>query len=98
MNYEAQLRYKEQAVIETLDRLGKISIKEKLPLVGCDVDRHYRNKLEFTFSHREWQVGEAFQNNPEHIEYPALGYHFPKFFDRVFDVKTHRVIRLCRPR
>ncbi|HYV93743.1 MAG TPA: 23S rRNA (uracil(1939)-C(5))-methyltransferase RlmD [Chitinophagales bacterium] len=87
MKYEAQLRYKEQAAIETLERLGKISIKEKLPIVGCDADRGYRNKLEFTFSHREWQVGEAFRNNTERIEYPAVGYHFPKYFDRVFDVK-----------
>jgi len=87
MKYEAQLRYKEQAVIETLERLGKISIKEKLPIVGCDIDRYYRNKLEFTFSHREWIPAVQFQNNLEQNPGSALGYHFPKFFDRVFDVK-----------
>ena len=88
MKYEAQLRYKEQAVMETLERLGKIAVKEKLPIVGCDTDRHYRNKLEFTFSRREWLTGEAFQTNLEHLDYPALGFHFPKYFDRVFDVKS----------
>src|SRR5690242_11283925 len=37
MKYESQLRYKEQAVIETLERLGKISIKEKPAIAGCDI-------------------------------------------------------------
>jgi 23S rRNA (uracil1939-C5)-methyltransferase len=48
-----------------------------------------RNKLEFTFL-ASWsgRLAKAFQNNHEHIQYPALGYHFPKFFDRVFDVKS----------
>ena len=87
MKYEAQIRNKEIAVIDTLERLGKISIKEKLPIVGCDTDRYYRNKLEFTFSHREWQTGNAWKNNPEQVDYPALGFHYPKYFDRVFDVK-----------
>lgn len=88
MKYEAQLRNKELAVIDTLERLGKISIEEKLPIVGCDIDRYYRNKLEFTFSHREWKTGDAWKNNPDPVDYPALGFHFPKFFDRVFDVKS----------
>ncbi|MFI5134729.1 MAG: 23S rRNA (uracil(1939)-C(5))-methyltransferase RlmD [Chitinophagales bacterium] len=88
MNYEAQLRYKEQSVIETLQRLGKIFPKEALPIVGCEIDRAYRNKLEFTFSHREWQMSNEWRNNPEKIKFPALGFHLPGAFDRVFDVKS----------
>jgi len=88
MKYEAQLHYKELSVIETLQRLGKIYPNEILPIVGCDIDRGYRNKLEFTFSHREWMIGEAWKNNPERIKYPALGFHLPGAFDRVFDVKS----------
>jgi len=91
MKYDAQLRNKELAVFDTLGRLGKIPIKEKLPIVGCDSDRYYRNKLEFTFSHREWQTGNAWEINHDKIDYPALGFHYPKFFDRVFDVKSCRL-------
>jgi 23S rRNA (uracil1939-C5)-methyltransferase len=87
MKYEAQLRNKELAVFDTLERLGKITIKEKLPIVGCDIDRYYRNKLEFTFSHREWQNTTAWKIIMSRLIIP-LGFHFPKFFDRVFDVKS----------
>ncbi|MEO5673945.1 MAG: 23S rRNA (uracil(1939)-C(5))-methyltransferase RlmD [Chitinophagales bacterium] len=88
MKYEVQLRYKQQAVYETLERLGKISPTEKLPIVGCNIDRGYRNKLEFTFSNREWLTGDSWKNNSIQENLPALGYHFPKHFDRVFDVKS----------
>ena len=67
MSYEAQLRYKEQSVRETLERLGKITVREQLPIEGSALERHYRNKLEFAFSHREWQLLSAFRENPERI-------------------------------
>jgi 23S rRNA (uracil1939-C5)-methyltransferase len=88
MAYEAQLKYKQSLVVETLQRLGKISPKEILPIVGSEIDRAYRNKLEFTFSHREWQIGNEWKNNPDRIKFPALGFHLPGAFDRVFDVKS----------
>jgi 23S rRNA (uracil1939-C5)-methyltransferase len=88
MRYEAQLRYKNEAVIDTLERLGKITIKEKLPIVGSDNDRYYRNKLEFTFSFREWIRPEIFYGGSPSTVTPALGFHIPGAFDRVFDVKT----------
>jgi 23S rRNA (uracil1939-C5)-methyltransferase len=91
MKYEAQLRYKQWSVLETLQRLGKISSAEILPIVGSDQDREYRNKLEFTFSHREWQVGDAWKNNAERIKFPALGFHLPGSFDRVFNVESCRL-------
>ena len=91
MKYEAQLRYKQWSVVETLQRLGKISSAEILPIVGSDQDREYRNKLEYTFSHREWQVGDAWKNNPERIKFPALGFHLPGAFDRVFNVESCRL-------
>ena len=88
MDYNSQLLYKQQAVIETLERLGKVRLKTKLPIVGAEAVRYYRNKLEFTFSQREWQTSGDFHLNPEHVKLPALGFHLPGFFDRVFDVKT----------
>ncbi|MBA2407781.1 MAG: 23S rRNA (uracil(1939)-C(5))-methyltransferase RlmD [Chitinophagales bacterium] len=88
MKYTAQLAYKDSAASETLERLGKLSIKQKLPIVGSDQDRYYRNKLEFTFSHKEWLTPDEFRSNTSEVRSPALGYHLPGAFDRVFDVKT----------
>ncbi len=88
IQYGAQIRYKERAVVETLERLGGIKVESILPIVGSDADREYRNKLEFTFSHREWIVEKTWTTTAAIDPGPALGYHFPKYFDRVFDVKT----------
>lgn len=52
--YEKQLQYKHQQVVDNLTRIGKIQLPEFLPIVGADEDRFYRNKLEFTFSTKEF--------------------------------------------
>jgi 23S rRNA (uracil1939-C5)-methyltransferase len=88
MNYEAQLKYKEASVLDTLERLGKVSVREQLPIVSAEQDRYYRNKLEFTFSDAEWFTYADFKNNPDQEKLPALGFHLPGAYDRVFDVKN----------
>lgn len=84
--YEAQLHYKQQLVLDLLRRIGKVEAAQVLPIVPADDTRGYRNKLEFTFSHREWQTPEVWQANTEKKAVPALGYHLPGAFDRVFNV------------
>ncbi|MCS6990572.1 MAG: 23S rRNA (uracil(1939)-C(5))-methyltransferase RlmD [Chitinophagales bacterium] len=88
MQYEAQLTFKQQAVVDTLRRLGKVEPEQILPIIGADQTKAYRNKLEFTFSHREWQTTNVWRSNTEKLNSPALGYHWPGAFDRVFNVYT----------
>jgi len=52
--YEKQLQYKHQQVKDNLTRIGKIQLPEFLPIVGARDDKFYRNKLEFTFSTKEY--------------------------------------------
>ncbi|GAA4738840.1 23S rRNA (uracil(1939)-C(5))-methyltransferase RlmD [Flavisolibacter ginsenosidimutans] len=52
--YEKQLQYKHQQVKDNLSRIGKIQLPEFLPIVGAQEDKFYRNKLEFTFSTKEF--------------------------------------------
>ncbi len=87
LQYEAQLRYKEASVFDTLERMGKVVIGKKEPMVGAQQNRYYRNKLEFTFSDREWLIAEDYAAK-EQPPQPALGFHLPGAFDRVFDVKS----------
>lgn len=88
MLYETQLSYKEKAVMDTLERMGKVVIGNKEPIVGASENRYYRNKLEFTFSDREWLLPEDFSAAKSQPPRPALGFHLPGAFDRVFDVKS----------
>ena len=52
--YEKQLQYKQQQVKDNLTRIGKVQLPEFLPIVGAAKDKFYRNKLEYTFSTKEF--------------------------------------------
>ena len=57
------------------------------PILGCRETRFYRNKLEFTFSNKKYFTAEEFRDRkPGDAPEPALGYHIPKWFDKVIDI------------
>lgn len=92
--YAQQLEAKEQMVKDAMERLGKISIDEYLPILGATRTERYRNKLEFTFSHKRWLLpGEMPQidkgdagDGQEYLHQPGLGFHIPGMFDKVLDI------------
>lgn len=87
MSYTDQLFYKEKQVKDNLERIGKVDISGMQPILGSERDVYYRNKLEFTFSHRRWiHEGEPVfeQGSPEE---KGLGFHIPGFFDKVEDIE-----------
>jgi len=52
--YEKQLHFKQRQVEEALKRIGKVQLPEISPILGADETRYYRNKLEYTFSTKEF--------------------------------------------
>ena len=54
--YRKQIEYKQQEAEQNLRRIGKVTDATFLPIVGADETKHYRNKLEFTFSNKEFTV------------------------------------------
>jgi 23S rRNA (uracil1939-C5)-methyltransferase len=87
--YKKQLEYKQQEAIQNLKRIGKIEIGEILPIVGSDDTIHYRNKLEFTFSNKRYLTTEEIGLilPEENKQYPALGFHAPRIFDKAIDIE-----------
>jgi len=85
--YEEQLKFKQNQVFEQLRRIGKIELPEISPILGSANTRYYRNKLEFTFSHSRWFTNQEIDSGVEIVKDPALGFHIPGMFDKVFDVK-----------
>ncbi|MBC7890409.1 MAG: 23S rRNA (uracil(1939)-C(5))-methyltransferase RlmD [Ferruginibacter sp.] len=55
--YPKQLEYKQQEVAQNFRRIGKVELPEMMPIVGADDTTQYRNKLEFTFSNKEYKTG-----------------------------------------
>ena len=54
MDYPGQLHFKQKQVEDSLKRIGKIEDPLVRPILGSDLEKGYRNKLEFTFSSRRW--------------------------------------------
>jgi 23S rRNA (uracil1939-C5)-methyltransferase len=86
INYETQLEYKRQQAIDNLERIGGLELPPINPIIGSDETIHYRNKLDFTFTASRWLTKEEMNSEIKFGE-PGLGYHIPKMYDKVFDVK-----------
>ncbi|HPH45482.1 MAG TPA: 23S rRNA (uracil(1939)-C(5))-methyltransferase RlmD [Chryseolinea sp.] len=98
LQYSIQLTYKQQQVIDNLERIGGLTLPTISTIIASDKIKYYRNKLDYTFSSHRWLTYEevadrkaiALKEGLDEVTIPAepaLGYHMPKKFDRVFDVK-----------
>ena len=84
--YEKQLQYKHKQVYDNLHRIGKVALPEFMPIAGAAPTRFYRNKLEYTFSNKEYIPREAF--DPENrTERSVAGFHAKGFFDKVVNIE-----------
>jgi 23S rRNA (uracil1939-C5)-methyltransferase len=83
--YEAQAKYKQEVVENAFRHLAKVPVGEFLPIITCDPDRYYRNKLEFTFSNRRWLTQEE-MNAGHPPEENVLGFHRPGAFDKIVNI------------
>jgi len=85
INYETQLYYKQKQVTDNLERIGGLSFPEIQSIYPSAKTKYYRNRLDFTFSAERWLTREELHLDKKLIE-PALGYHIPRKYDKVFDV------------
>ncbi|RPH34061.1 MAG: 23S rRNA (uracil(1939)-C(5))-methyltransferase RlmD [Bacteroidales bacterium] len=86
--YAEQLKFKQRQVSDQLRRIGRAEFDEISPIIGSEKTTHYRNKLEFTFSNSRWLTKEEIASRNDISVEPALGFHIPGMFDKVFDVKN----------
>jgi 23S rRNA (uracil1939-C5)-methyltransferase len=87
MRYERQLHYKQKQVFDNFTRIGHLEFPEIMPILGAPDISHYRNKLEFTFSTKEWLTPEQLKDK-SYIASPALGFHVPGRFDKVMRIEN----------
>ena len=87
--YPAQLRYKQQQVVDNLTRIGKVALPEISPILGSKHIYEYRNKLEFSAADRKWLSWDAIHaaGGLDKIDTSyGLGFHIPNCFDKVLDI------------
>lgn len=86
--YDMQLKFKQQEIIDNLERIGKVKLQNVYPIIGSARTTHYRNKLEFTFSNKRFLTKEEISEGGDIERSPALGFHVPGLFDKVVDIQT----------
>lgn len=84
--YDRQLHYKAQFVRDVLAKIGHITGPQPLPILGCESDRYYRNKLDFSFSPTRWLTPAEIEEGTEDLDRRAIGFHVKGRFNRVIDV------------
>jgi 23S rRNA (uracil1939-C5)-methyltransferase len=96
IQYEQQLEYKQQQAVDHLERIGGLEFPPVKTILGSRNTKYYRNKLDYTFSAQRWLTRDEFHARKEAENSAAgplpnevaLGYHIPRKYDLVFDVKT----------
>lgn len=87
INYEAQLFWKKQQVIDLFERVGKIASPPVKDVIGAPSEFNYRNKMEFSFSDQRWLTEEEIASGDVQDRF-ALGLHVRERFDRVIDTEV----------
>lgn len=85
--YEYQLKYKQQQVVDALERIAKVDLPQVNPILGSQCTTAYRNKLEFTFSDKEWLTTEQLHSGEQFPDRNAVGFHIPNGYNKVLDIK-----------
>lgn len=94
VEYQAQLQFKQQHVIDAFERIGGFSDFSVLPILGCEEVYFYRNKMEYSFSEQQWFVNPPVVNTDEKQSAIQdkksevfLGLHVPQRYDKVLDIE-----------
>lgn len=87
LNYEAQLRHKYQTVRDCISRIAKLNPEIVQPIIGCENNLRYRNKLEYSFSTKRWITNEEAASGDDITQSNAFGFHRPGFFDKIVDIQ-----------
>ncbi len=86
LNYETQLKYKEELVKETFEHIGGLTDYKFEKIIPSENVFFYRNKMEFSFSDKRWLTKDEIGADEIIDKNFALGLHIPRIFDKVLDI------------
>lgn len=83
--YNKQLEFKQQQVVDCIERIGKVEHSGVSPIKGSERTQAYRNKIEYTFSAQRWLTTEELNSDTE-FDRRGVGFHVPGGFAHVIDI------------
>lgn len=84
--YAKQLEFKQRQVRDNLQRIGKVSLPEILPIIGGEETRYYRNKMEYTFGNKRYLRKEELNDPSISSDANVAGFHAKGMFDKLVDI------------
>jgi len=84
LHYDKQLEYKQQHVMDSIERIGQIHGVPVHPTIPSAEVFEYRNKMEFSCSDRRWLLPDEIDKSGIDKNF-ALGLHVPGTFYKVLD-------------
>lgn len=87
IRYDVQLEYKQQQVVDNLERIGGLTLEGMRPIIASAQTEAYRNRLDFTCTANRWMTREDLDNGIP-MGQPGIGFHIPRMYDRVFDLEA----------
>ena len=87
IQYDQQLIYKQQHVIDSIEHIGLIQEVQVHPTIPSKLIFGYRNKMEFSCSDRRWLLPEELGREDIDTNL-ALGLHVPGTFNKVIDISS----------
>ena len=85
--YAEQLKHKQQQIVDSLTRIGKVELPEISSILGSHNTTFYRNKMEYTFSNKRWLTEEEIKSGNSYNDMNVLGFHIPGMFDKVMNIE-----------
>ena len=86
MKYDAQLKFKENKVMENLHRISGAELPKNNTIIPSKDQYYYRNKMEFSFSNKRWLSESEIKKGKKIDNKNALGFHVSGLFDKVVDI------------
>ncbi len=91
LDYEQQLKWKKQQVIDAYERIGKVNALEYCDVLPAAQNLYYRNKMDFSFSASRWLTNDEVSSGLDFNTNFALGLHIPGRYDKVIDIETCKI-------
>ncbi|MBT3793738.1 MAG: class I SAM-dependent RNA methyltransferase, partial [Flavobacteriaceae bacterium] len=86
--YDAQTDLKEKKIKHAIQNVFDNCKIE--PIIKCENQYFYRNKLEFSFTENRWLTNEEILNSGTDLERRGVGFHISGMWDKVVDInKCH---------
>lgn len=86
--YDAQTDLKEKKIKHAIQNVFNNCKIE--PIIKCENQYFYRNKLEFSFTENRWLTNDEISNSGTDLERRGVGFHISGMWDKVIDInKCH---------